>query len=341
MGTIFLTVIGGIVAWLVRSYMNSQERLAVRNRLEACSAADPIELDDVRVANSNLVHLNARTFSQAMELVQSQLDVSSSSSSSDQTGCHMHMTYPQFVTAVRTALYTIQTLQEQSKLTDTNAAAQVAVTVQLGHILDRIALSMLLKTPSKSSASAAPEIVKQPNQQWTTVALPLAQWWTLLSLAMDVPPRQRIPILLQAMLQSPPSSSSYPTAVADTETGDKPLEASTAQTDDNDALTYPQVVELVSYLQASCQLAPDAQIVADPSRQYPLQRYTIGTPHQLVDLALATMATTSSSSSPSNTTPAPPLLKHDAGLYDCQALEAILTSKSVCAWGECYRKTKP
>jgi hypothetical protein len=323
MGTIFLTVIGGIVAWLVRSYLNSQERTAVRHRLEATSAADPLELDDVRVANSDLVQLNVETFQQVMELVQSRLETTS------EEACY-RMTYPQFVSAVRTALLTIHT-KEQPSFTDTSAS-EVAVTVQLGHILDRIALSMLWKQEPPPQQHAL-----DTNRLLNTVSLPLAQWWTLVSLAMDVMPRQRIPILLQAVVQS--------SSMGGTETDEYSLEATTTakRTNDDVVLTYEQVVELVSYLQASCQLAPDAQIVADPLRQYPLQRYTIGTPHQLVDLALTTMATTTTTTSnaTTSTTAQHPDLQHEARLFDCQALEAILTSKSVCAWGECYRKTKP
>jgi hypothetical protein len=327
MGTIFLTVIGGIVAWLVRSYLNSQERTAVRHRLEATSAADPLELDDVRVANSGLVQLNIKAFQQVMELVQSQLETTS------EDACY-RMTYPQFVSAVRTALLTIHA-KEPPSFTDTSAS-EVAVTVQLGHILDRIALSMLWKQEPPPQQHAL-----ETNRLLNTVSLPLAQWWTLLSLAMDVMPRQRIPILLQAIVIQ--SSS-----MGGTETDEFSLEATPTanRTNDDVTVSYEQVVELVSYLQASCQLAPDAQIVADPSRQYPLQRYTIGTPHQLVDLALTTMATTTTTSSSNaattaSTTAQHPELQHEARLFDCQALEAILTSKSVCAWGECYRKTKP
>jgi hypothetical protein len=323
MGTIFLTIIGGIVAWLVRSYLNSQERLAVRNRLEATSAADPIELDDVRVANTNLVRLNVEAFQQAMELVQQsqQLNVSSL----DETG--YRMTYPQFVSAVRTALlHTIHT--------DTKSDA-AAVTVQLGHVLDRIALSMLQKI-----SSSLPDTVESPSRQLlTTVTLPLAQWWTLLSLAMDVEsPRQRIPVLLQAMAMQ---SSSMSMSMGGTETDENALGTNALEDHASSTLTYDQVVELVSYLQASCQLAPDAQIVADMSRQYPLQRYAIGSPHQLVDLALATKAATTATANTMATKQQQPELQHEARLFDCQALEAILTSKSVCAWGECYRKAKP
>lgn len=83
-------------------------------------------------------------------------------------------------------------------------------------------------------------------------------------------------------------------------------------------VTLLQVRDLVSYLQSTSQLVLDTQVLPTDNRAYPIQSYHRGTPDELV--------------------------RWDAGgLYDpidIDALAAILRSKSVCAWGECYSKQK-
>lgn len=51
LGTIFLTVIGLIIASLVRSFYGSTRKNTLRSELEEASALDPIEVDDLRFAN--------------------------------------------------------------------------------------------------------------------------------------------------------------------------------------------------------------------------------------------------------------------------------------------------
>ena len=51
LGTIFLTVIGLIIASLVRSFYGSTRKNDLRKQLEEVSALDPLEVDDLRFAN--------------------------------------------------------------------------------------------------------------------------------------------------------------------------------------------------------------------------------------------------------------------------------------------------
>ena len=108
---------------------------------------------------------------------------------------------------------------------------------------------------------------------------------------------------------------------------DKNSDATTTTT--TAAVTIDQVVELVGYLQDTCQLVPDAQVVAT-TRKYPLQEYQVGTPEQLVDRHRWVKKKNDDGKKEEEQQPN----------IDCSALAAILRSKSVCAWGECYHKKK-
>jgi hypothetical protein len=84
----------------------------------------------------------------------------------------------------------------------------------------------------------------------------------------------------------------------------------------NASVTYQDVREMVGYLQDTCQLVPDSQVV-EGSRKYPTQQYERGTPEQLVQWDGS-----------------------DQDVLDLDAFSAIVRSRAVCAWGECYNKKK-
>ncbi|CAJ1930161.1 unnamed protein product [Cylindrotheca closterium] len=54
LGKIFLATIAAIVGALIRSSYNTSNRNAVRDEIEAVSALDPVEIDELRIANSVL-----------------------------------------------------------------------------------------------------------------------------------------------------------------------------------------------------------------------------------------------------------------------------------------------
>jgi hypothetical protein len=84
----------------------------------------------------------------------------------------------------------------------------------------------------------------------------------------------------------------------------------------NGNVAYQDVRDMVGHLQDTCQLVPDAQVV-QAEQKYPTQKYKRGTPSQLVHWEGGSQ---------------------DA--MDVDAFAAIIRSKSVCAWGECYNKKK-
>ena len=84
----------------------------------------------------------------------------------------------------------------------------------------------------------------------------------------------------------------------------------------NGTVTFDDVLHMVGYLQQTSQLVPDTQVVEGDTK-YPAQQYERGTPQQLVQWDGS-----------------------NADVMDQDAFTAILTSRSVCAWGECYVKKK-
>ena len=238
LGSIFLAGIGAVIAGLVRSYYGTANKNAVRDSVEDAASIDPIEIDDLRVANSELKLQVFRTILE--QLVQ---DI-------PQKEC----TYEEFLTQVRRIMKSLK---------------GDMFTVQLGHLLDRVVLAALQKH-GKSS--------REP--------MPLAFWLTTLSLALNSSVPERIQVLYEVL----ENSATTPT-------------------------TIKEVIEMVGYLQDTCQLVPDSQVVPTSSK-YPVQQYKVGTAEELVKW------------------------EDETDLMDVDAFADILRSKSVCAWGECYHKKK-
>lgn len=241
LGTIFLTVIGAIIASLVRSYYGTQNRNAIRDNIEAETILDPLEIDDLRTANSEL------TLQVYQTIMKDVLEAFPEG----------QCTYADFIRVVR---------QTMANLKGENFS------VELGHLLDRAALGVMSKRGVSSD---------QPR--------PLALWLTLLSLALNAPVPERISLLYQVLQETSPQ--------------------------EENPVSLTRVYELVGYLQDTCQLVPDSQVVAT-DRKYPTQQYECGRPQQLVQWP------------------------DEEDVLDVDAVASILRSKSVCAWGECYHKKK-
>jgi hypothetical protein len=150
LGTIFLSVIGLIVASLVRSFYGSTRKNVLRDKLEEEAALDPIEVDDLRFANSQM------TVSVFRSLVQSLREQFPSGQAS----------YPEFVTHIREQL--------QSK--------HSIPTVELGHLLDRVALQVSTERQTRSD---------EPQS--------LTLWLVLLSLALNAAMPDRIRVLYEIL----------------------------------------------------------------------------------------------------------------------------------------------
>jgi len=96
---------------------------------------------------------------------------------------------------------------------------------------------------------------------------------------------------------------------------------------DSTHVPEPCIVDMVAYLQQTCQLVPDSQII-ESQVKYPIQEYRIGTP-----LELAAMGKTLKKKELSKECRDGP-----EKLWTCDDFHHLLRSKSVCAWGECYVK---
>lgn len=93
--------------------------------------------------------------------------------------------------------------------------------------------------------------------------------------------------------------------------------------DTNKMIRLDQVRRLVHYLQLTDQLVIETQLRPMKERAYPIQQYHQGSSTELVQW--------SGSDDDYDD------YDDDKQPLDIHALKSILKSKSVCAWGECYR----
>jgi hypothetical protein len=236
LGKIFLGTIAVVIGALVRSSYNTSNRNNVRDVLEDQAVLDPVEIDELRIANSELTPEVFRKISKDLH---------------DQFP-HGHCSYDGFIKAVRRTMVQLK---------------GGAFTIELGHIIDRVVSEILLKQK------------KTEHEEF-----PLGLWLVTLTLALNSNATDRIRILYEIM-----------------ELKEKPVK-------------FQQIPILAGYLQDTCQLPPDTQVVPTETA-YPTQQWEKGTPHQLV-----------------------PWEGSESETIDLDTLASILRSKSVCAWGECYHK---
>jgi len=111
-GTIFLSSIALIIAWLVRSYYGTANKNAVRDCIEEMTSLDPCEIDELRRANSEL---KIDVFREIIQIVREEFPGGS-------------CTYEEFILVVRKQM--IQKKGEQ-------------FTIEFGHLIDRVALGAL------------------------------------------------------------------------------------------------------------------------------------------------------------------------------------------------------
>lgn len=135
---------------------------------------------------------------------------------------------------------------------------------------------------------------------------------TALSLCLHSSVKERVAILFELMQKY------------DSDTGNIVSEGNNA------VVKLDHVQNMVGNLQKTCQLVPDAQIV-ETTTKYPYQTHRIGTPQELVG-----MGQIMKKEELSEKACAP---KEDS-FWSCQDFHHLLRSKSVCAWGECYVKTR-
>lgn len=227
--------------------MNTNQRNALRDELEAQAALDPLEIDDLRLTNSQLTPAVFRALLETIPQDEQQ-----------------EMTYAAFVEAVRRGMVQIK---------------GPTMTVELGHLLDRVVVTAL-----------------QKHNRTTLDAMPMEFWWVVLSLALNSSAAERIQMLYQVLLSK-----------------------------QRERVTMEDVTRMVEYLQDTCQLVPDSQIQPVVTHKYPLQQYECAAAKDL----LVNWKNVSDDA-----------VAADEDTIDMDAFAAILKSKSVCAWGLCYYRSK-
>ena len=136
LGKIFLAGIAGVIATLVRGSYNTSNRNKLRDWIEDTAAIDPVEIEDLRIANSELTPDVFRTI--VKEVVQD---------------------FPQ-----KTASYTEFTKSVRRTMMKLKGDA---FTIELGHLIDRVVVAVL-KEHNKSAED------EMPIELWlTTLSLAL------------------------------------------------------------------------------------------------------------------------------------------------------------------------
>eukprot|EP00566_Odontella_aurita_P014994 CAMPEP_0113549954 /NCGR_PEP_ID=MMETSP0015_2-20120614/13720_1 /TAXON_ID=2838 /ORGANISM="Odontella" /LENGTH=350 /DNA_ID=CAMNT_0000450721 /DNA_START=268 /DNA_END=1321 /DNA_ORIENTATION=- /assembly_acc=CAM_ASM_000160 len=275
-GKIFLAAIGGVVLMLIRSSRGNANKTAARDRIESLSVLDPLEIDDLRVANSELTPTVWR-------------EIANEAHATFPSG---RATYEEFVGVVRQVMMRLK---------------GDAFTVQLGHFLDRVAIGVLENSDSSVLGKGEDNPTLKTDGAYilkTEKALPLSLLFTILLLCLNSNVKDRVKVLFEVMKHY---------SVEDAE----------------GKVSEEDVVRMVAYLQQTCQLVPDAQIVFSDVK-YPVQQYRRGNPRELVAGANKTMVEDGTKDSSDD----------NAGRYDEAEFHQLLRTKSVCAWGECYVKKR-
>lgn len=287
LGKIFLLGIGTVIVTLVRSSYNTSNRHLIRDRLEEIAAIDPKEIEEFREANSELTL-------DAMRQILS-IYYQEEATSRDDSG--VISSYDDFVIAIRKIMATRFPNHGE------------AFTIQTGHYLDRIVVAAL-----GERGEGAPHVAEHKN---TEDKVPVALFFAAMASAMNGSVSDRIRILHEILGMEEESLKQYQQqgGMGMTMEG-----GSNAKTTAN-SVPLTRIRDMVGYLQETCQLPPDTQIVPT-ERKYPTQEWRRATPMDMV-----------------------PDISEDGkeagGEVDLVEFAAILRTKSVCAWGECYMKWKP
>jgi len=298
LGKIFLSTIGIVLLMLLRSTRSNNSRLALREDIELSSILDPMEIDDLRAANSEFNLEVWETIVEELKMVTP----------------NGKATYPEFLSVV---------VRVMRKLKGEE------FTIQLGHLLDRVVISELERSGGGDFAKSDEEeknfdgiggggedSTKQGSKIMET-ELPLSFLLATLSLALHGTVADRIRVLYDAMLLS--SSNEV--------TNDK-MDPNDEQLQKNKLVPGKEVCQMIQHLQNTCQLVPDSQIVETDSK-IPYQTFRVGTGAELTERARKGYGGKEGGEG---------VTKAGEGPVSLEEFHAILKSRAVCAWGECYVK---
>ena len=265
LGKIFLSTIALVLLSLLRSNKGNNAKAALRENIESAALLDPLEVEDLRLAND---HLTREVWDEIAKKFSGQEAI----------------TYGLFMNGVLGVLR--------------NKHGEGA-TIQCGHLMDRVVIRELERV-------AREEKVVGLSRE---TELPVSFLLTALSLALNSTITDRVDALYNIMRNAQ---------------GDNANEESTSE----QTVSIKQVEEMVQHLQRTCQLVPDAQIIPTNS-DIPYQSYRVGNGAELTQRACEGLNILDRDGENSGSGSKAVYLKD---------FYAILKSRSVCAWGECYVK---
>jgi hypothetical protein len=283
-------------------------RNIVRYQLEETAILDPLEINELRTVNAGA--LTTAVFRQILnDLIVYIMKQQQQHKQLQQSRDDISLLYDDFVSSVRCTM--------------TRLHGPLA-TVEFGHLIDRVIVHAI-----------------SANEGWSsTKSMPLIFLCTVLSLAHAAPVPERMQMLYEAIqvrnyLQCKFSSNdSFPGTtenMADGSTG-----ASLCWTQSR--VTMADVKEVVQYLQLTCQLVPEVQVIPIFEQKYPVQQYKVATAEELVEWdKLAANQSVEEGPGPETNVVMDALSASEA---DVDAMAHVLRSQAVCAWGECYHKKK-
>jgi len=302
-GKIFLAVIGMIIAALVRSSKGGQNRIKVRETIEELSTSilDPMEIDDLRIANDELT---VDVFERMMKRVYSVGKPS--------------MSYAQFISMVK------DEMQNEGKGPE--------FTIQLGHLLDRVVLAAI-QVEDGADASLRLPIERNEDEE---ALLPVSFLLAAYSLALNAGTDDRLHLLFRVMKEEEDSAhksgsdssisssfDSFATSDAIVDAGNSNIAARGGK--NRESVLEDTVVRMISHLQNTCQLPPETQSIDIRDEKYPIQQYKRATARELMQRSREAAVKDK---------------VHIGETFSFDEFRALLCSPTICAWGECYSKKR-
>jgi len=290
---------------LLRSTTSNNSRKELVEEIESTALLDPLEIDDLRVSNSDFT---IEVWEKIAEEVRREFRGREESGGGG-------VTYPEFLTVVTRVMRGIK---------------GEGFTVQFGHLVDRVVIAELERMQHKEEEekddSGAMSGGGDEDEEKATLLrkeMPLPFLFAALSLALNSTVNDRVRVLYEAMRMSSPSSSDGEMGTADSTTADGEETTSTT------VVSGEQVAAMIHHLQNTCQLVPAAQVVETNSK-VPYQTFRVGTGPELTKRAREGYGGKKGN---------PGVTREGVeGPCSLEDFHAILNSKTVCAWGECYVK---
>ena len=324
LGKIFLTTICLIITALIRSSLATTNQNNTRKYIEKYSILDPFEIHDLRLANEDIVDKNVWDWIVSTLWKKNKND--DNSDNIDDIEDDENMDYRKFISLVMTIMKEIQKNNDKQKEEEQKEFS----TIQLSYLLDRIVIALLQKKHQQEQEKKTKQqmilgdnqseyndiYVNEINQVDDNGKLDLSLLLVAFSLCLNSTIRDRVEALFDIMVHKQ----------------EKQQQQNKKEGNISDTLVNKKyIIEMIGYLQDTCQLVPDAQIITSETK-YPVQQYRIGTPLELTNIGVTMKKDDLSDGALEEDV--------DRSLWTCDDFHQLLRSRAVCAWGECYVKKK-